>query len=258
MLTRPRVATVLAHPDDETFGTGGTLIRCVARGAEVHSLCLTHGEEGWMGDPSAPLATRETVGEVRADEVRAAGRLMGLASVTVRDWGDSRLAEREARSVEDDILAWLRDHRPDVVITWGPEGGYQHPDHIAAGERCLAALERLDEPRPRKVYRFVLYAREWDAFQRYRKHFTEDWRTFFETGRVRLYSDAQISALLELTPAEHERKWQAMRLHRTQYPDLRNYETLLRLDPRALRWEAYLRHRPPPDGRLETDLLADL
>lgn len=245
----PRLCTVLAHPDDETFGTGGALIRAVSRGAEVHSLCLTKGEAGWAGDPDAPIATRETLGDVRAQELRDAGAIIGLASVTVRDWGDGKLASAAGRQVEDDILAWLREHRPDVVISWGPDGAYGHPDHIAAGERCLAAIARLDEPRPKKVYRFVIHASVPDYI---RRHIPE-WTSILDS--MVGWRDADLGALLTLTDAEIARKWEAMRQHRSQAPDLKNYARVMAVDPRAFRYEAYLRAHPPQDGRLETELL---
>src|SRR5947207_3002288 len=68
-----RLATILAHPDDETFGTGGTLIRYAREGIEVHSLCLTEGEKGWAGIDDH-IVPRELVGPTRAKEPAEAGR----------------------------------------------------------------------------------------------------------------------------------------------------------------------------------------
>lgn len=247
-----RLGTVLAHPDDETFGTGGALIRAVRRGVEVHSLCLTKGEQGWMGDPAAPIATRETVGEVRANELREAGRIMGVASVTVRDWGDSQLAQRDPRAVEDDILAWLEEHRPDVLISWGPDGAYGHADHIATGERCLAALAREPRLMPKKIYRFVLYDVWKDALVAHAKEVPE-WRDMLSVLKV--WPKERLGALLELTDDEIELKWRAMQAHRTQAPDLKNYARIYVVDKGLFRYEAYLRHAPSQDGRLERDLI---
>ena len=244
-----RLGTVLAHPDDETFGTGGTLIRAVRRGGDVHSLCLTRGEAGWAGDPESPITTREKLGELRAEEIREAGRRMGLASVTVRDWGDGKLADAAPRAVEDDILGWLRDVRPDVLITWGPDGGYKHPDHIAAGERCIAALERAGDAMPKRVYRFVIHERNW----RVMRDNMPEWVSLLDT--LVPWRDDQLGAVIELTKDELERKWHAMQAHQSQLPDLRNWEKLMRVDSDGLRTEAYLRHRPAQGGVLERDIL---
>ncbi len=242
-----RLGTVLAHPDDETFGTGGTLVRAVARGFTVHSLCLTKGEQGWMGDPVAPIATRETIGEVRANELREAARLVGLESVTVLDYGDAKLAQADPRSVEDDILCWLLDVRPDVLITWGPDGGYGHPDHIASGERCIAALARAGAAMPTRVYRFVITDR-WVSPLR---SLAPEWDL---TSIAQTWRDDQLGALVTLDDDELEKKYRAMRVHRSQFPDLKVYERVWESARDALRYEGYLRHHPPQDGTLEPDL----
>ena len=82
-----KLATILAHPDDETFGTGGTLIRYAREGIEVHSLCLTEGEKGWAGVDDA-IVPRELVGPTRARELAEAGRRMGATSVTCLRYPD--------------------------------------------------------------------------------------------------------------------------------------------------------------------------
>src|SRR5207244_5237037 len=82
------LAVILAHPDDETFGTGGTLIKYASEGIKVHSLCLTEGEKGWAGGEGAPMIPREHVGAARALELEEAGRRMGLASVTCLKYPD--------------------------------------------------------------------------------------------------------------------------------------------------------------------------
>lgn len=244
-MAAPRIGTVLAHPDDETFGTGGTLIRAVRQGSEAHSLCLTRGEAGWAGDPDAPIATRESLGEVRAGELREAGRRIGLTSVTVLDWGDGKLAGADSRAVEDDILAWLRRVRPEVLITWGPDGGYRHPDHIAAGERCIAALARAGDALPRIVYRFVLHQTSYDMFS---EHFPE-WTDLLSS--MVAWPDERIAVRVDLSDDEFRAKWHAMQAHRSQSPDLRNYETLIPFGAPGLKVEAYLRHSPPQDGTLK-------
>src|SRR2546428_3560086 len=117
------LAVILAHPDDETFGTGGTLIRYASEGIKVHSLCLTEGEKGWAGGEGAPILPREHVGAARALELAEAGRRMGLASVTCLRYPDGGLADVNEDYVVRDIVRWLRTVRPQVVIAWGPDGG---------------------------------------------------------------------------------------------------------------------------------------
>lgn len=245
-----RLGTVLAHPDDETFGVGGTLIRAARRGARVHTLCLTRGELGY--DSSDPSLSAEKVGAMRADEICEAGRRMGAASVTVLDWGDGGmegdrgLPRADARAVESAIAAWLSEHRLDVLITWGPDGGYGHPDHIAAGERCLSALDRVGDAAPRRVYRYVAYEAEMDAWTR----FFPEWDL---ARRVKAWKKKDLGLLIRLSDEELESKWRAMEAHRSQASDLANWQKVMRAAPDSIRFEAYVRHAPR-DGGLETDL----
>src|SRR5438876_1076552 len=102
-----KLATILAHPDDETFGTGGTLIRYAKDGIEVHSLCLTQGEKGWAGVDDH-IVPRELVGPTRAKELAEAGLRMGLTSVTCLRYPDSGLADVKEEWVVRDIVRWLR------------------------------------------------------------------------------------------------------------------------------------------------------
>lgn len=247
-MSRLRVGTVLAHPDDETFGVGGTLLRAVAGGGEVHSLCLTRGEGGATGDVTTP----DRLGETRAAELEEAGRRLGLASVTVLDWGDGGVAgdhglpRADPGAVEESILEWLARHPLDVLITWGPDGGYGHPDHIAAGERCLAALARAGEKAPSRVYRFVLYDGMMAAWRRT----FPDWDIIKTT---RGWPKEKLGLFVTLSDEELERKWHAMLAHRTQNGDLRNWERLMTGERDAVRHESFLAH--PPNGRLLTDLV---
>ena len=259
------LATILAHPDDETFGTGGTLIRYVNEGVTVHSLCLTEGEKGWNGGQGAPVIAREHVGAARALELAEAGRRMGLASVTCLKYPDGALAGVNAEYVIRDIVRWLRDVRPDVVITWGPDGGYGHPDHIAAGERALRAIELAgvarhlpelgDHVHVKRCYRFVAAAEFVDRLMELEPQFAAYMATL-ETKpqrwtRDRLGAAIDISYILD-------HKVYAMEAHRTQTPDLKMWARVRERAPALFREEAYTREFPDPAGPLETDLFAAL
>ncbi len=263
----PRVAltlaTVLAHPDDETFGTGGTLIRYVREGVAVHSLCLTEGEKGWAGGEGAPVLPREQVGAARAAELAEAGRRMGLASVTCLKYPDSGLAGVKAEWVERDIVRWLRTVRPDVVITWGPDGGYGHPDHIAAGKRALHAIDLAgiarhepelgDHVHVKRVYRFVAGAEFVDKLTELEPDFAE----YMKTLDVRLdrWMRERLGAAIDVSGYQ-DAKIAAMEAHRTQTPDLNMWRRVRAKAPDLFREELYIREFPDPHGPLETDLFA--
>ncbi|HKW79112.1 MAG TPA: PIG-L deacetylase family protein [Candidatus Limnocylindria bacterium] len=258
------LATILAHPDDETFGTGGTLIRYASEGVAVHSLCLTEGEKGWAGGEGAPEVPREQVGPTRALELAEAGRRMGLTSVTCLKYPDGGLAGVNEDYVVRDIVRWLRRVRPDVAIVWGPDGGYGHPDHIAAGQRALRAIELAgiarhepelgDHVHVKRCYRFVAQAEMVDSLRKHVPEFSKYMDTL-ETKPERWTRD-RLGALIDVS-SFMIRKLDAMEAHRTQTPDINMWKRLRQKDSRPLTDEAYLRVFPDPGGPpLETDLFA--
>lgn len=133
-----------AHPDDEVLLAGGTLAACAAAGLDAGVVCLTRGELGPIADPT--LATRETLGVVRLQELRASCAQLGASLVKCwrRPDGSLRWANRGAIVRQ---LATLFDaRRPDAVITFGEDGIYYHPDHVATHEFVCVAIERVSDP----------------------------------------------------------------------------------------------------------------
>jgi LmbE family N-acetylglucosaminyl deacetylase len=147
---------VLAHPDDETFGTGGTLALYAHAGASVHLICATRGE---VGDaPPELLRGFRDVGDLREHELRCAADHLRLASVRFLGYRDSgmpgspdnqhprALAAAPLEEVAGRIVAQIRELRPQVVITFDPIGGYFHPDHIAIQRATSLAFQASGDP----------------------------------------------------------------------------------------------------------------
>lgn len=143
---------VFAHPDDESITCGGLLAACAALGARVALLCLTRGEAGpsAAARPGAAGTTSTDVplGAQRADELHAAAGTLGIADVTLLDHPDGMLPWTDAAALEADISAAVTRVRPDVVVTFGADGLYWHPDHIAVHERVTSAVESLGDAAP--------------------------------------------------------------------------------------------------------------
>jgi len=265
-VTKWTLATILAHPDDETFGVGGTLIRYVKEGHAVHSLCLTEGEQGWAGPKDAPIVPREQVGATRAKELAEAGRRMGLASVTCLKYPDGRLASVKESLVVNDIVRWLRSVRPDVTIIWGPDGGYGHPDHIAAGERALRAIELAGIQRyeptlgehvhVKRCYRFVAAAEFVDSLGQVVPEFAQYIATL--AVQPQRWTRERLGAVIDIT-ADVEQKIHAMNAHRTQEPDITMWTRVREKIDWLMREETFIRAFPEPGGPpLENDLFAAL
>lgn len=243
---------------------GGTLIKYTDAGVVCHSLSLTRGEAGQSGPAGAPAIPAERLGELRAAELAESGRRMGLASTTAFHYSDGALASAPADDVIRDIVRWLRSTRPDVVITWGPDGGYGHPDHIAAGELALRAITLAGVARHepdlgehvhvRRCYRMVVAA---DVFDRLRD-LTPDFGAYMDTlaTKPQRWEQPRLGAVTDIRSVA-DRKWHAMQAHATQQGDL---DRLARLGDAAgfvAREETFIRAFPDPGGPpLETDLFA--
>jgi N-acetyl-1-D-myo-inositol-2-amino-2-deoxy-alpha-D-glucopyranoside deacetylase len=149
---------VFAHPDDESLACGGLLARCAALGAAVTLLCLTRGEGGpgldtaEDGENGGTETRRRRLAALRTQELDAASRVLGVSDLVVLDHADGMLPWIEAEALDADIRAALERLRPDVVITFGPDGLYWHPDHIAVHERTTAVVAAAGDAAPALYY----------------------------------------------------------------------------------------------------------
>jgi len=148
---------VFAHPDDESFGIGGTLARYSSDPeVRVVLVCATRGEAGDISDPR--LSTPDRLGEVREGELRCACQTLGIDALYLLDYRDSGMAgspeNQHPRAlvmadfdqVVGEIVAHLRREQPDVVVTFDETGGYGHPDHIAIHHYTKAAFAAAADP----------------------------------------------------------------------------------------------------------------
>jgi len=170
---------IFAHPDDESFGCAGVMAAATERGIPVALISATRGEAGKTGIPE--IDSPEILGVVREQELRAAGAAVGVGDVRFLGYRDSGMAgTREnddprafARAPEEEVVAKLVSHiravRPATILTFGPEGIYGHPDHLAAHRAAVAAVRAAGDPaylppigapwRPRALY-FTAVPRE--------------------------------------------------------------------------------------------------
>jgi LmbE family N-acetylglucosaminyl deacetylase len=134
-----RVACVFAHPDDDTYGVAGALALHAGGDLQVTAVLTTSGEAGLIADPS--LATRERLGAVREEEDRRAWQALGLEPVIhFLRHPDGGVADVPREQLVAEYLSILQEARPDVVITFGPDGVTAHADHVAVGAAATAAF----------------------------------------------------------------------------------------------------------------------
>jgi N-acetyl-1-D-myo-inositol-2-amino-2-deoxy-alpha-D-glucopyranoside deacetylase len=271
---------MFAHPDDEAFGTGGTLAHYATTGTRVALVCATRGEVGEIADRD--LATPETLGRVRETELRCAAQSLGIAELTFLGYRDSGMAgtpenddprafmNSPADEVIKRLVGVIRHLRPQVVVTFEPNGGYGHPDHVAIHHYAVAAFHAAADP--------ARYPDQGLQWQPARLFYTAIPRSFFLEMRERLdamgvdtsqfdrfdedgagWPDDQVHVTIDVTD-NIEAKWAALNCHRTQFgPD-----NLFRRLPDNMMKEMMSREYfsmawPEPEPGLQlTDLFAGL
>jgi len=138
-----RTLAVLAHPDDEAYRPGGTLALLARRGVRVHLLTATRGQAGSCGDP--PLCTPAELPAVRERELRCACAVLGIEPPRLLDYQDGHLAEADPEVLIAQILEVVDEVRPQVLLTFGPDGLSGHSDHVAIGRCAAEAYRRAGE-----------------------------------------------------------------------------------------------------------------
>jgi LmbE family N-acetylglucosaminyl deacetylase len=145
---------VLAHPDDESFGLGGTLALYASKGYDVYYVCATRGEAGTV-DAEHLIGFKDTA-EMRTAELMRAAKELGLKEVFFLGYRDSGMPGMDANQHPDAqinapieevagrVVKYIRDLKPEVVLTFDPIGGYKHPDHIHIHKATVFAFANSD------------------------------------------------------------------------------------------------------------------
>jgi LmbE family N-acetylglucosaminyl deacetylase len=131
---------IFAHPDDESFRCGGTLALLARRGVRVWVLCVTRGEAGVPGlDP-------EQVGQVREAELQCACRALGIEPPRFLDYRDGTLSQVDEVEAIGQVVRAVRKLRPQVLLTWPPDGISGHPDHMVVSRWTGEAFQQAADP----------------------------------------------------------------------------------------------------------------
>ncbi len=249
-----RLLAVLAHPDDESLGIGGTLAKYAAEGVETFLLTATRGDAGRYrgyraGEPQHPGPS--ALATLREHELREAASVLGIREVSFLHYRDQQLDRADAREAVSAIARHLRSIRPDIVITFGPDGAYGHPDHVAISQFTTAAAvaaanphlsQGIGEAAPHAISKLYYTAWPdaiWSVFQATLKQLVSvvdgverravpwpDWAitTVIDTGELwptvwQAVSchQSQVGAyevLAHLSPEQHEQLWNCQHFYR--------------------------------------------
>jgi len=270
---------VLAHPDDESFGLGGTLALYAQRGVDTHLVCATRGEVGTVD--AAHLQGYASIAELRMDELRCAAGILGLSGVHFLDYRDSgmsgepgnhhpqALAAAPLDEVAGKIVRYIRRFQPQVVLTFDPIGGYKHPDHIAIQRATLQAFHLAGDIRyvtedppfqPQKLYYQVIPKGFLRFAVRLLPLFGRDPRRFGRNQDIDLVvlveeGDFPVHTVIDYGPV-FERKQEASACHLSQADGVSlRRGPIYWLQYLVGRKEYYMRAHPPaPAGLKEKDL----
>jgi len=268
---------VLAHPDDETFGTGGTLAYYASQGVEIHLVCSTRGEAGDVDEEM--LTGFSSVAELREHELACAARELGISQVYYLGYRDSgmegspdnhhpnALAAANLDEVAAKITHFIREINPQVVITFDPIGGYRHPDHIATHRAAVKAFYAANDAsqfpdglpafQPNKLY-FNTFPRGFLKFSLlFLRLVGKDPHKFGKNGDIDLVPIAEanfpINARVDYRSVLEIRD-RASACHASQGGARLTSGFMLTLRKAFGISEQYMREYPPPDRHVERDL----
>jgi LmbE family N-acetylglucosaminyl deacetylase len=231
----PTLMAVHAHPDDEATSTGGVLARYADEGFTTVVVTCTNGELGDLPGGIKPWTeghAEDLVVQMRLDELERACEILGVTHLELLGYRDSGMADWEHKGhvdafcnvpldiATDRLVPLYEKYRPDVVVTYNQEGGYNHPDHIQASRIALAAAERTTIPK--KLY---LTASRGNRFARIRQILEESGvelpprpEPSPEWVKKTAEQEARISTVVDVRPYV-ERKLEALRTHASQVQD---------------------------------------
>ena len=203
---------VMAHPDDESMGTGGIILRHTRNGVATNLICATYGEAGWMGKP--PGAKQEDLPEIRAKELEEAAAALAIDGVELWDYPDGGVSAADHPQISQRITEQIVKLRPRAVVGWGPDGGYGHPDHIWIGACADAAIVALDEAERPALYHLAVD-------QPLAEFYREAMRLGASNGGLALQPQDSVDIVIELNADEVMMKLRAIDCHQSQLEDWR-------------------------------------
>jgi LmbE family N-acetylglucosaminyl deacetylase len=270
-----------AHPDDESFGVGGTLAQYAAAGYKVYYVCGTRGEVGEVTPEHMQGYT--SIADLRSHELECAAKVLGLSDVIYLGYRDSgmagtpenkhpnALAATPTEQVAGRIVKIFRELKPEVVLTSDPIGGYGHPDHIAIHQATVMAFNASGDPQkypeagpafqPQKLYYHVFPHRFFKFTVKMMQFFGRDTHHMGRNKDIDFASFVEnefpVHCVVRLKKQSVQTRNRAAACHASQLsPGSRRGMGLLGLINRIFGpRDCYMRVEPPVKGRLhESDL----
>jgi len=197
-----KLLAVFAHPDDESFGPGGTLAKYAREGVEIHLLCATRGER--RGNK---INKDVKISHIREKELLEAVKVLGIVRVEFLDFIDGQLCNAIYHQLAGKIIKKINEFKPQVVLTSERRGISGHLDHIAVSMTTTYAF--LKTKVSQKLYYNCLLKGTRDRMR-------DDYFVYFPEG----YPESEITTKIDYTPYWKLKK-EAMLAHQSQLKDVR-------------------------------------
>jgi LmbE family N-acetylglucosaminyl deacetylase len=204
---KPGLLVVMAHPDDESMGCGGLILRHTRAGIPTHLICATYGEAGWMGKPLG--AKKEDLAKILSADLEAAAGALALSGVELWDYADGGVIKENQQEITQRIWEQISKLRPRAVVGWGPDGGYGHPDHIAIGACTDTAVSGMAEGDRPALYHLAVDAQLTDFYR-------DAMRLAPQDGAMQLVPQDHVDVVFDLDADEVMMKLRAIDCHKSQ------------------------------------------
>jgi len=249
MENKPGLLVVMAHPDDESMGCAGLILRHTRAGIPVNLICATRGEAGWSGKPLG--AKREDLAQIRTGELEEAAAALAISGVELWDYPDGGVNTRDQQEVTQRIWEQISKLHPKAVVGWGPDGGYGHPDHIAIGSCTDSAVNAMSEGDRPALYHLAID-------EQTARFYREAARLSGDEQALPLIVADQIDVVFDLDADEVMMKLRAIDCHHSQ---LEEWRLALRDHPELMQkgygHEPYITVSSRGNGLTPTGLLGE-
>jgi len=212
MENKPGLLVVMAHPDDESMGCAGLILRHSRAGVPVNLICATRGEAGWSGKPRG--AKKEDLAQIRTDELREAAAALAIGEVELWDYPDVGVDRIDPQEITNRIWEQISKLRPKAIVGWGPDGIYGHPDHIAIGACTDSAVGSMTEGDRPALYHLAVDQQVADFYK-------IALRLAGENHELPLVVKDEVDVVFELDADEVMMKLRAIDCHKSQLEDWR-------------------------------------
>lgn len=191
---------IFAHPDDESFGPGGTLA-LLAKKYELHTICVTGGDKG----QNARTRTKRDLAIIRREEYRKAAKILGIHKVHCLGYKDGTLSNDKYHEIASKIEKVIKKMQPELLITFEPKGVSGHIDHIAVSMITTYVFKNNQ-----KVKTLMYYC----ILEERREKYLDDYFIYFPEG----YKKGEIDQEIDITDT-FQTKIEAIKAHKSQKED---------------------------------------